>query len=157
MSVKTRIYLAAALGEAPAMRALASRIRAAGYEVVSTWHDDVKDGATDPHNEALRVVVLSVNLLQIHRAHLVLVDTPRGEPCATYGEIGYALGIDTPVLWLQPLAKRNDNVRYTNVFDVHPLVAVVHSEADAFSVLKSIDDDIDSPLMTSLLPLGKAS
>jgi nucleoside 2-deoxyribosyltransferase len=131
-----RVYLAAALSCAPAMRDLAVRLRAAGHTVVSTWHDVTASGAIDPSDDESRAVIVVTNAMQVSDADVVVADSRHGQPCAMYTEIGYALGEGTPVVWIQPPAARSDGVRHTNIFDAFPTVLVAHSDDEALEWLE---------------------
>ncbi len=133
--MKLEIYLAAPLSEAQQMRVLASRLERAEMTIVSQWHDTVD--TIDPPSKARRHAILYSNLDDVERADVVLVDTRAGVPGATLCEVGYALAIDTPVVWLQHEEAPIDGVKRTNIFDAHLLVTVVHDEVSAVDAIRA--------------------
>ena len=153
--MQTRVYLAAAIGVAREVRATAVRMTGAGHQVVSTWHNDDHDDG-DPAEDVPRLIIMATNALQMLRAHILIADTRHGMPCATYSEIGFSLGACVPVIWIQPFTPRADYVRHTNIFDAHPLVAVVHSVDDALELLASIEneDEVQSVKLRGMLVKG---
>ena len=137
------VYLAAALECAPAMVDLACLLIDEGHDIVSTWHGRVSKGAVDPRDRASRYTVLASNILDMSAASVVVVDTRAGMPCATFGEVSWALATGRRVVWIQPEGgRRVDGVRCANIWDAHPLVTVVHDWARAVEALDDIDADV---------------
>lgn len=135
-----RIYLAAPLVEAPAKARLASALAAwgAGYFlVVSRWHQPTTPSA-DPAGAIDRELILGANLADLEAADVVVADT-RGEaggarPRSTYAEIGYALAIGRPVVWLRPSATGN-----RSIFDAHHLVTAVDTMDELAGALWTLE------------------
>jgi nucleoside 2-deoxyribosyltransferase len=131
------IYLAAPLSEVESVRDWADRLRMSGFKVCSRWHDAVEVGATDPHSRERRSRILCDNLIDLQAADVVFANTCAGVPGATLGEIGWALAMETPVVWLQPPTRRADGVRHTNIFDAHDLVTIVTDSSTVLSAIRA--------------------
>lgn len=130
------VYVAMPLSEAGSARALADRLRFAGFGVTSRWHDDVAPaGAVDPHTRQARRHCLYENLRDLERANVLVANTCLGVPGATLGELAYALAIGRRVIWVQPPSRRADGVRHSNIFDAHDAVDVV---VDAEAVIPAL-------------------
>jgi len=117
------LYLAAPLSEARRACRIAELLAAHGHDWCSRWHRDVVlSGATaDPgDDEAERARILAMNLEDIAKADALVVLLDRGTGRSTYAEIGYALALDKPVVWVSgPFGYGR------SLFDAHPLVARV--------------------------------
>jgi len=113
------IYLASALSEYAVIEERAQILRLHNYEIVSNWHGIVakQAEAIDPNDQSARFEIYKNNLTDINSAQILIADTRNGKPCATFSEIGYALGIKIPVIWIQPEILTNDGIRRTNIFD----------------------------------------
>lgn len=111
------VYLAAAFTERASMIEWAAMLRANGLHVVSEWHNTV--ATVDPVTHDARQHILYENLVGIAACDVMVVDTRHGLPCATFSEIGWALGAGKFVIWLMPPTRRPDGVRANNIFDSH--------------------------------------
>lgn len=124
------IYIAAPIAGYYRAIDLASRLRAEGFPIVSTWHDRIalelahtqQVTPSDPDFEELRAKALSVNLSELVRAELVIALVNGGTPRATFGECGFALALKIPVVWVEGAAR-------ACLFDSHSLSVRVRSEA----------------------------
>lgn len=116
-----RLYLAASLSTVTAAKALAERLRLDGHEVASTWHDVVLEGERDPLDVDERRDVAIGCLCEVTRADAVvaLLTDEDCRPRGTFIEIGYALGLAIPIVWV--------GGQHT-VFDALPFV--VHCDAN---------------------------
>lgn len=126
-------YVASALSEAHVARLLVRSISAAGLRVVSRWHDAVTPGQCDPTDPHTRWGVLTDNLADLRRADVVVAYTATGTPRATFAEIGYALCLALPVVWL--IGPGGEG---RCLFTAHPLVREVvlgGSPADAVAAV----------------------
>ncbi len=132
----TRVYVASPLSEKPRACTLAVLLSAHGYDVVSTWHVTVPDGATDPAHdelEARRRQALQC-LADLDRCDVVVVWTGTGTPRGTLVEVGYAARAGAPIVWIQGAARAG-----SNLFDAIDLVIVVEDASDA-GVLAGVDE-----------------
>lgn len=94
-----RVYIAAPKALVLVARLLAKKLRELGFEVVSTWHDTMKEGASDPVWYFERVQILETNLAELSRAEVMLALTSDDAGRETYIEIGRALERGIPIAW----------------------------------------------------------
>ncbi len=112
-----RIYLAAPLALVNDAKFASRHMVSRGHEVVSTWHEFVFRGDKDPLNPVARREILELNIRELEKAQFVVAIMTYGVPRATYSEIGYALALSIPVVWIG-----DGNV---NIFNAHPLSTTV--------------------------------
>lgn len=91
---KTKVYVAGSSAECGRARAVAKLLEEQGFEVVSTWWDDVeKEGVQNPTDEDLRRAYSAQDLDQVRSSEVLLLLIPR-EGAHSHGaflEFGYAL------------------------------------------------------------------
>lgn len=119
-----RVYIAASKHAGDLARDLAALLSVEGHEVTSTWHAD-GGFAADPELEDERRRILGHNMSDLLRCEVLVALTHTGTPCATYSEIGVALGIGRPVVWIQGPAYEGGNI-----MDAHPSVYVNWTDED---------------------------
>lgn len=123
-----RVYIAASLGKLDVAQKIARLLVKLGHLPVSTWHETVKPGSSDPAEADERRAIATTCVAQVAHADFMIAYTAGGHPCGTFTEIGIALGILKPVIWcIPPTPTTHDNVRRTNVFDSLGLVTRVTS------------------------------
>lgn len=110
----TKVYLAGALARASFIETVAARLRPL-FDVVSGWHGRAK-GPRDPRDEAERGAICAANLAELVRADVVIVMVDDGEPRATYGELGFALALCKPCIFV------HDSGTGRCILDAHWLV-----------------------------------
>ena len=126
-----RVYVAAPLACASQARHWASLLRDNCLGVTSRWHDLVlEDDARDPSDDQERQEILTQNLADLSRANAVLALMQTGTPRATNCELGYALALSLPVVWLSGPTDLN-----TNLFSSHPMVSLTRSGSNALEIL----------------------
>jgi nucleoside 2-deoxyribosyltransferase len=130
-----RVYVAAPFSQSPAANRIAAVLREAGYRVESTWHTDLPAGATDATDPRTREEAAATCLAEVTRSDVVVAWTASGAPRGTYLEIGYALGLDRRVVWIQGPQRLG-----ANVFDSDPRVTVVDdvTESALLSALEAV-------------------
>lgn len=94
-----RVYLAAALARARHVEAIAAGLRQ-HVEIVSGWHSRTNGSRRDPRDDEERTAICALNLAELVTADVVVVMVDDGEPRATYGELGYALALCKPVVFV---------------------------------------------------------
>lgn len=94
----TTAYIAAPYAERALAILLMGTLESRGIEVTSTWLR-VVDGITT-HEERRRCA--DIDLADVRRADVLVALTldAAAQPRMTYGEIGYALAMKMPVLWV---------------------------------------------------------
>lgn len=97
MSIK--VYLAAALSRAPYAEAVAAELRE-HFEVISGWHARTQGVRVDPRDDEERTRLCALNLAELVTADVLVALVADGQPRATYGEIGYALALCKPVVFV---------------------------------------------------------
>ena len=132
--MKPRVYIAAPLAQAGACRLVAMTLRAIGAEVTSTWHSTTEK--LDPTDVDVRAAILRTNLDDLDRATIVVALLHEGTPRGALCEVGVALGMDVPVVWVQ-----GPNGEGANIFDGHPYVTIVRSVADAVTLVRDAGGD----------------
>ena len=125
-----RVYIAAPLSAARQACDYAAALSSAGWLVVSRWHRiALSSGDTiDPAGDTPRAAILAANIRDLESADMVFAYTAFGTPRATYCEIGWALALATPVVWLHA-----DGGAGRNIFDAHELVYRVTTIEDALT------------------------
>jgi nucleoside 2-deoxyribosyltransferase len=111
----TKLYLASALARCVHTCMVASGL-AREFSIVSTWHRRAKPKDKDPRDDEERAAILSSNLVEIERADVIVALVDDGEPHCTYGEIGYALAVGKPVVWV------HESATGRNLLDAHASV-----------------------------------
>lgn len=109
-----RIYVASALGEIATARELADQIRRMGHEIASRWHYIIQP--VEPRDQATRHVLLMSNVQDLESCDVLVALTCDGEPRCTLVEIGYALALGKPIVWI------HDSAAGRNLADSHDLV-----------------------------------
>ena len=103
MSRAQHVYIATAAANAPAARDLAASLRAAGHNVVSTWHDEDGIELRRPAEAALtrrtRRAIATRCVTEILSA-TVLIVISHPEMRGALVEVGIAVGALIPVDWL---------------------------------------------------------
>ena len=130
------IYIATPLACAWQARELAKDIKAAGYDVVSSWHEKVMPGDVDPKSMPSRKAILNTNLDDLAKADAVVVDLRHEDsrPRATYCEAAYALAQGKSVVWLYD----GEGSATECIFDAHPLSCVARGEFQLANVLRGM-------------------
>ena len=149
--MKTRVYILAPFDDVAAAQALAERLTAAGVDVISAWHKI--DDPTMPADDHVRAVFMAASCIQIHAAHIIVADLRCGRNAYVSSAIGYALGIDRPVIWLHGVQFSDKS----NVFYHHPLVASTSSVDEAIELLCTVDRELAIPEITQPMAKGAAS
>ena len=137
--MKPRVYLAAPLAHAHECRLVAMTLRTIGAEVCSSWHATTEK--LDPTDVDVRKAILRTNLADLDRATIVVALLHEGTPRGALVEVGVALAKGMAVVWIQ-----GPNGEGANIFDAHPYVTIVHSVADAVTLVR--DAGGDSSTMT---------
>ena len=121
-----RVYVAAPLAQAVTAHAVGEMLRPE-HEAVSRWPGNVLELAADrdPSRIEDRCAVLRTNVVDLELADVVVALCHVGDGRATYAEIGYALALRLPVVWVQ--GGRGEG---RNIFDAHDLVHAVIVERD---------------------------
>lgn len=133
-----RIYIASALSESAAARNWAVRIsNERGLSIGSRWHD--YDAVGDPVSKDVRRAVFESNISDLRGCDALLLQTVTGAPSCAYVELGYALALGLPCVWLQPAGRRADGVRFSNISDASHSVMVVNHDADVIPELLRLD------------------
>lgn len=126
-----KIYLASPLSENDYARTWRDTLVESGFLVVSTWHDLVTEhDARDPSDSDERASTLLRNLHELRSADVLLALMRSGIPRATNGEIGFAVALHKPVVWLAGPTSLNDNI-----FTAHALVQHTRSGSNALHLL----------------------
>ena len=114
-----RIYVAAPLSEVARAREAAGVVLQLGGMVASTWHEEVhRSGADkDPLDEVSRARVVASLVRDLLRSDMLVALADQGRPRGTLVEVGYALALSRPVLWLTPHEEAE-----RCIFDAHPRV-----------------------------------
>lgn len=109
------VYLASPLSQARACCDLAEDLLDLQIVTCSQWHAAVVAAAAvrDPESDQTRRELLTLNLADIERADALVALVHIGEPRATLGEIGYALALRKPVVWV------SHGWRGRNLLDAH--------------------------------------
>lgn len=132
-----RIYIASALASAPQCNSYQQVLESRGYYVVSTWHSVVEPGAVDPHDEAVRREIMITNLGELSRAECVLGLLTHNQGRCAYVEIGYALALSKPVVYL--VGERDHG---NSIASAHPLCRLVRSSDAVYAALASIEHEL---------------
>ncbi len=99
-----KIYVAA--HDAGQAADAAKSLRAAGHDIVSTWHD-LPFLPTKQHTEAERIAIAERDLIQVSESEaVVLLASPDKVPGGKFVEAGFALGLCLPIL----LVGRRENM-----------------------------------------------
>jgi nucleoside 2-deoxyribosyltransferase len=110
-----KVYLAAALARARFVEAVAAGLRGT-YDVVSGWHSRHNGSSRDPRDDDERTEICSTNLAELVGADVAVVMVDDGEPRATYGELGFALALCKPCVFV------HDSGTGRCILDSHSLV-----------------------------------
>jgi len=117
------LYIAAPLAQAHVARLLAAALTRAGFAIVSSWHATAATADPTAHHE--RQATLRDNLAEIQRCSAMVAWTAEGTPRATLCEIGWALALGRPVVWVQ-----GPEGEGANIFDASPGVVVVREHRE---------------------------
>lgn len=146
------IYVAGPLRSRPRCAAVAAALRARGYGITSTWHDDTLGASSDPENPHERWRLAGLCLDELSRAEAMVVVLSEIWPAkGTLWEAGaftaQALGSDGAakrddmnaprVLWVRPC----ENVPWPTLFD-------------AFGERSTIDGPIEEAIADVLAARG---
>ena len=127
------IYIACPLDRLEKAQDYAARLRKVeGYNIVSTWHDVVSKGTSDPLEEEDRARIAVTCLAEVRKAQLVVGYTAGGTPRGTFFELGAALALGIPiVLGVAPVGRVN-----RTAFDSHPLITKFSSDEEMESYVE---------------------
>lgn len=129
-----RIYVAGSKRATKEVKDIQTSLGKVGYEITSAWVPDVEaNDGQDPTDKTTRRRAVTGNMAAVASSDLLVAWTVTGTPSATYAEIGAALALGKPVVWVQgPLGWG------ANIMDASPLVHVVLS-ADVTDILAAVD------------------
>lgn len=96
--MKFPVYIAAPKAEQARALRMSEALRAVDCEVVSTWHDTLVPGVSDPDDGAEAARILGVNRVDLGRASAVVALLSEDAGRETYVEIGRALERNVPVV-----------------------------------------------------------
>ena len=125
-----RVYVAAPLARHEHAQAVA-RLLSGKYEITSSWYDD--DCSRDPVGDAERCKCIVRDAHDIAVADVLVALCQEGMPRATYGEIGYALGLGRSVVWVHGPGEQG-----RNVWDSFPGVTRIELPADTLPVYVAV-------------------
>lgn len=131
------IYIAASRECAGQADEIAAKLRGAGFQVKSRWHDG-QTKLVDPASADDRRRVLLANLADLEASDIVVALMRDGAPKATYGEIAWALCYGRFVYWLGPGEGEADSLAC--IFDAHPYACRVASEDALMAELGSLQE-----------------
>ena len=126
-----KVYIACSMLAKSDAREWAGALRVAGLTVSSSWHESTDEFIGEPSELDERRKILDANVAELEASDVVLALMGRGTPRATIGEIAYALGRGTPVVWLAGTANQN-----ANIWDAHRLVHHTRSSSNALELLR---------------------
>ncbi len=131
-----KVYVASPLAFASIAREYANRVRMTEtMTVCSTWHDVVTE-VVDPTDEGTRRSVLIDNLSDLNQADCALAIMSKGTPRAAHAEIGYALALGKPVIWLV-----GPNGEGESIFTAHALVTICRRHDEVLPALYRVAED----------------
>src|SRR5689334_19474121 len=106
------LYVAAPYAHKTDARNVAFTARAVGFSIASTWHDQPNEDE-DTLSEERRAAIVRVLVSELARADVLVALTAEGRPRSTLVEVGIAIGLGKPVVFLQ------DGMRGRLLFDSH--------------------------------------
>jgi len=124
------VYIAAPINQSKRAAAFAEKVRDYGLNVVSSWHDEVPEGAQDPTHPHVRESIAKTLVFDLAHMHIMVALMDQGVGRGSFVEIGFALARYATVIWLQGL-----NGEGSCIFDADPNTVIVLSEEAALSQL----------------------
>ncbi len=103
-------------------------------------------GTQESRDPEVRTRILQANLSDISKSNLLVALTHVGNPKGTRGEIAWALGMGTPVLWIQ-----GTNGEGSDIFDAHPDVDILRVRVPQTTATPAVIDYLDDECIASVV------